>query len=237
MPVLLMRLEGPLQSWGDHSYWDERDSSATPTKSGIVGLIGNCMGLGRDDSEIERLYESIRIAVRVDDPGQYMSDFQTIANTRTASGKRNPNMVISPRQYLANASFLVAVDVLDEVYAKDLKDALTHPKRPPYLGRKCCIPTVPIYSGLFDDGEMEDILISDTLPIHHNGTPPKFLQLEMEGEPKGDEPLFRRRDVLGTLRTYRYRGVYQKIIPTDQMTFHPIDNLADKEESYVSGTN
>lgn len=38
MKILLLRLEGLLQSWGEHSRWDHRDSSDMPTKSGVIGL-------------------------------------------------------------------------------------------------------------------------------------------------------------------------------------------------------
>ena len=42
--ILVLRLEGPLQSWGENAKWDFRDSSTMPTKSGIVGLLGCAMG-------------------------------------------------------------------------------------------------------------------------------------------------------------------------------------------------
>ena len=37
--LLVLCLEGVLQSWGEDAKWDIRDSSDMPTKSGIVGLI------------------------------------------------------------------------------------------------------------------------------------------------------------------------------------------------------
>ena len=39
-PILLLRLEAPLQSWGTRSRWDVRDTATEPTKSGIIGLLG-----------------------------------------------------------------------------------------------------------------------------------------------------------------------------------------------------
>lgn len=35
--MLMLRLEGVLQSWGEHSRFDSRDSASMPTKSGVVG--------------------------------------------------------------------------------------------------------------------------------------------------------------------------------------------------------
>ena len=45
--IILLQLEGALQSWGEHSRFDYRDSAALPTKSAIVGMIGCAMGLRR----------------------------------------------------------------------------------------------------------------------------------------------------------------------------------------------
>lgn len=44
--VLYLRLEGPLQSWGDRSAFWSRQTSFFPTKSGVLGLLFCAMGLG-----------------------------------------------------------------------------------------------------------------------------------------------------------------------------------------------
>ena len=59
MKLLLIRLEGALQSWGEWAKWDERDSGLMPTKSGVIGVLACCMGLKRGDP----LGESIRPVV------------------------------------------------------------------------------------------------------------------------------------------------------------------------------
>ena len=38
MPVLLLRLAAPLQSWGVESKFDTRRTLGYPTKSGVIGL-------------------------------------------------------------------------------------------------------------------------------------------------------------------------------------------------------
>ncbi|MEV7027174.1 CRISPR-associated protein Cas5, partial [Kitasatospora sp. NPDC093558] len=35
--VLVLRLAGPLQSWGERSAFNRRDTPPQPTKSGVVG--------------------------------------------------------------------------------------------------------------------------------------------------------------------------------------------------------
>ena len=39
MATLLMRLAGPMQSWGTTSRFDQRDTGKEPSKSGVVGLL------------------------------------------------------------------------------------------------------------------------------------------------------------------------------------------------------
>ena len=46
MATLLLRLQGPMQSWGTTSRFDERDTQLEPSKSGVLGLV--CAALGRD---------------------------------------------------------------------------------------------------------------------------------------------------------------------------------------------
>ena len=76
--LLILRLEGVLQSWGDHSKWDMRDSGDFPSKSGVVGLLACALGLERDDPEIVELSANLHMAVRADRPGIRMLDFHTV---------------------------------------------------------------------------------------------------------------------------------------------------------------
>ena len=75
--LLMLRLEGVLQSWGESSKWDYRDSALMPTKSGIVGLIACAMGLERGNPEIDAIFDAITLAVRADRPGVRMTDYHT----------------------------------------------------------------------------------------------------------------------------------------------------------------
>ena len=45
--TLFLRLEGPLQAWGDNSKFVIRRCMDAPTKSGVLGLICCAMGLSR----------------------------------------------------------------------------------------------------------------------------------------------------------------------------------------------
>ena len=56
MAVLLLRLAGPMQSWGTQSRFTHRDTDLEPSKSGVIGLLCAAMGKPRDDlTAIKRL--------------------------------------------------------------------------------------------------------------------------------------------------------------------------------------
>ncbi len=152
MRLLLLRLEGPLQSWGEYSKWDDRDSSLFPTKSGLIGLISCCMGLERGDSRIEEMHRKLSVSVRADNPGKLGVDFHTVRapRLRTADGKyraADKSTIVSHRQYLEGASFLATVSSNDERLLDEISAALKHPVWAPFLGRKSCVPTCPVFIG------------------------------------------------------------------------------------------
>ena len=46
---LILRLDGPMQAWGSHTFEDFRPSNLFPTRSGLLGLLGACLGIDRGD--------------------------------------------------------------------------------------------------------------------------------------------------------------------------------------------
>jgi CRISPR system Cascade subunit CasD len=158
--TLFLRLEGPLQSWGERSRWSIRDSASDPTKSGVIGLIACALGY-REDKQLRFLSEQTRLGVRVDAPGSRITDYHTIGGgyeepaLLTAEGKPKrssgqPHTEISQRDYLCNASFLVALQTDDAGLIERMADALRNPQWTLYLGRKSCPPSRPIFEGVGD---------------------------------------------------------------------------------------
>lgn len=148
MRLIKLVLNAPLQSWGEDSRWDNRETSASPTKSGIIGLLGCCLGYPRGDSRLNALNDELHIAVRSDKSGSVMTDFNTVQGTGgqllNAQNKNRPgDTIITPKQYLQDARFTVFIwgsgEMLSECY-----EALKHPKWLTYLGRKCCVPSMPL---------------------------------------------------------------------------------------------
>lgn len=136
MAVLLLRLAGPLQSWGDSSRFTVRSTRREPTKSGVIGLVASALGRcrGEDVSDLANL----EFGVRVDQPGQLVRDFQT---ERSLDGRTV--MPLSQRYYLADAAFLVALGG-DGVRLQAAQEAIRRPHWPLYLGRRSCPPDFPL---------------------------------------------------------------------------------------------
>lgn len=136
MSVLLLRLTGPLQSWGERSRYARRESGSEPSKSGIVGLLAAALGRQRTDA-IQDL-AGLSFGVRIDQAGTVLRDFQT---ARSLDGARP--MPLSTRYYLTDARFLAAVEGPDGLI-ETLAGALRNPTFPLYLGRRSCPPSEPI---------------------------------------------------------------------------------------------
>lgn len=54
MSTLLLRLAGPMQSWGTDSKFDVRRTQREPSKSGVIGLVAAVLGISRQDRQARR---------------------------------------------------------------------------------------------------------------------------------------------------------------------------------------
>jgi CRISPR system Cascade subunit CasD len=142
--VLTLRLAGPLQSWGASSRFARRTTERAPTKSGVVGLLAAAQG--RDRSADITDLAALRFAVRLDQPGTRVRDYQTAHHADT--GKSMP---VSERFYLSDAVFVAAVegdvDLIDALHA-----AVRSPVYLPFLGRRSCSPSRPVDLGVHRTG-------------------------------------------------------------------------------------
>lgn len=142
--TLILVLRGPLQSWGERSHWTTRDTALTPTKSGVVGLLGAALGWKTDRlPEIDR---ALTMGVRVDRPGAVIEDYHTTTSgvvNRAGKAKKDYTLE-SWRYYLADAAFTVALMGQPEWIVR-LAEAVQNPVWPLFLGRKCCPPSGPIF--------------------------------------------------------------------------------------------
>lgn len=158
--TLLLRLEGPMQSWGYRSRFDYRDTALEPTRSGVIGLICAAMGIARGEDILR--FDSIRMGVRVDRDGRPERDYHTALDVIKADGKGR-DTVVSSRDYLADASFTVGLQSEDLLLLQSIADALQCPKWPLFLGRKAFpLAVPPLRPGEAPkEGRLEDHLLSD----------------------------------------------------------------------------
>jgi len=146
MSVLLLRLAGPMQSWGVQSRFDVRDTGLEPSKSGVVGLL--CAALGRRRPEPIDDLAGLAMGVRVDCEGRLLRDYHTAGKSGylKASGRvERKKVIVSTRYYLADARFLVGLEGEDPALLASLHRALRDPHWALYLGRKAFPPAEPIW--------------------------------------------------------------------------------------------
>ena len=142
MGTILLRLAGPLQSWGADSRFVERTTRHEPTKSGVIGLVAAALGRRRTDS-VDDL-AALPFGVRIDQPGGFVRDFQT-AHKRTWNQsreiwERGESMPLSNRMYLSDAVFVAGLEADDNLVGI-IADALVNPVFPLFLGRRSCPPS------------------------------------------------------------------------------------------------
>lgn len=144
MGVIILKLAGPLQSWGDDSRYSERKTRHQPTKSGVIGLLAAALGRRREDP-IDDL-SCLRMGTRIDQPGSLVNDFHT-AHRRVFDSSRSSwvmssagkDAYLTTRHYLADAIFVAGIEVPDELLTT-YEYALDHPAFPLFLGRRSCPP-------------------------------------------------------------------------------------------------
>ncbi len=210
--ILLLRLEAPLMSFGGPLTDALGRTSEMPQRSMLAGLLANALGWDhRDHARTERLQARIRYAARQDAPGELLVDYHTVDLGQPAmrdtgwttrgvaesrGGASGEGTHIRLREFLADASYLVAlclepadeVPTLDEVAA-----AVRAPERPVFLGRKCCLPSKPLFEGRVR-GSLYEVLRTTPL-ARPSAKPVKAWWSETDGPAEGREvPVYDARD-------------------------------------------
>ncbi|QXJ25747.1 type I-E CRISPR-associated protein Cas5/CasD [Actinomadura graeca] len=157
--AVLLHLSGPLQSWGERSRFNQRDTLRAPTRSGLIGLVAAALGRRRDQP-IDDL-ATLRFTTRIDRPGTLLRDFHTVgggmprrltvATAEREHRRLDKATLVSHRYYLQDAAFTVAVTAADPSLLEACARALRTPVWPPYLGRRSCPPDAPLLIATVND--------------------------------------------------------------------------------------
>ena len=212
--LLILRLEGALQSWGDSSKWDARDTGDFPTRSGVVGLLGCALGIERGDPALTALNDAFIMAVRADRRGEKTADFQTVTGNplRNAEGKPKStgNTLISVREYLQDACFTVFL-LLDAAWYARVVSALKAPKWCMYLGRKACVPSRPVLeceAPAFED--LTEALCGYPFAARHDRVMAYETELQNDALPTVTRPDYLIRADRGFLRGTVWKGTLEE---------------------------
>ena len=158
MSVLLLWLEGPLQSWGADSRYGNRTTLPFPTRSGVLGLL--CCAAGRGGEQREWLAhmaaftQTVRAYARQQGggakPPPLLVDFQMVGSgyddghpwqtlmvPKTSEGKKpvGSGAKMTYRHYLQDMAFACALELPPDE-ARSLADALDRPVWELSLGRR-----------------------------------------------------------------------------------------------------
>jgi len=209
MKTLLLRLAGPMQSWGTDSRFTIRETGLEPSKSGVIGLL--CAALGKPKNDPQRPEDtdlpecpalsrlaSLRMGVRLDRPGVLLNDYHTVGGVNrpdeigrygvlTASGKISEHAQLSHRFYLADAVFLVGLQTQrdeDDGLLELLQQKLQRPHWQLCLGRKAFVPSEPTWlpNGLVTASLEEALRSYDWLIGNENAPPEEGLRLSVDAD-------------------------------------------------------
>ena len=215
---LILRLDGPMQAWGTHTFEDFRPSNLFPTRSGLLGLLGACLGIDRrDHAGLEQLAASVEFTVRVDrsvlrpeaekpilKAAVKLPDYHTVIEARRANRPpKKEETIQSWREYLFDAAFTVAIGEKPgaPVTLEAIAHALRRPCFTPVLGRRACPITRPLLGAGPVDAADAKAALANALPSGG--------MIYAEGEWGSEQPM-RIRDVPmhGRHRQFGTRQVY-----------------------------
>ncbi len=169
MDVVLLRFDAPLMSFGGVVVDQHNKTDPLPYRAMLAGLLANALGLTRrDHAQLAALQARVRYAARRDRKGSPLVDYQTVDFDPQGSmasdlgwttrgeleerkgGEASDGTHIRLRHYLADAIVTVALTLDPPGDAPSLRavsEALRAPARPLFLGRKCCVPSGPVWLG------------------------------------------------------------------------------------------
>ncbi len=173
--ILLLWLEGPLQSWGVNSKFNRKTTLFFPTRSALCGMLCSSMGKKGEQEDFLTILrhtklhiigfrKDFRVKGNILKKEWLIEDYHTVGN---GYNKRDPweNMCIpkkidgsnpsnvpgsriTHRFYLVDCVFAVMWE-MEDLLAKQCAESLSVPVYDLYLGRKSCIPSEFIFQGVF----------------------------------------------------------------------------------------
>lgn len=156
MKTILLKLSGPMQSWGTDSRFETRNTGRYPSKSSIIGMIAASLGYRREETEKIIKLNKLDFAVRVDQGGTILRDYH-IAKSYKESGAENRTYVTN-RYYLQDSVFVVGIGSNDMELMGEIEKALKKPYFQPFLGRRSLPLNADFFIKVVERGVMESLI-------------------------------------------------------------------------------
>ncbi|PZW44784.1 CRISPR system Cascade subunit CasD [Humitalea rosea] len=156
---LTFALVAPIASFGAIAVGERRSGWDRPARSAVLGLIGACLGLEREDDAAQAaLATGYGLALLCHAPGRLLADYHTAQMPSAARGRRfatraeelaqpGLNTVLSRRDYRSGAWHLGALwprDPAPRWSLAEIAEAMRCPGFVTYLGRKSCPLGLPL---------------------------------------------------------------------------------------------
>ena len=192
---LTFALVAPIASFGAIAVGERRPTWDRPARSAVLGLVGACLGLEREDDAAQAaLAGAYGVAILCHAAGRVLADYHT-AQVPPSRGKRRfatraqelatPDLstILSRRDYRTGAWHLGALWLRAPAprWTLDaIADAMRAPGFVPYLGRKSCPLGLPLHP-LLDDAPAPAVALARR---HRQGPEAAFRdQADMRSEP------------------------------------------------------
>lgn len=188
MSTLLIRLAGPVQTWAGYRVsFTAVGTSPVPTKSGVAGLLGACLGL----KDYLTLVDQFDMQVRVDRTNPVIADLQVASAPKawerpgmdrteslsTAKMSKVPAQLsgtalpgLSNRDFLPHAEFICALEANDALIEKWMA-AFRDPVFMSYLGRRANAPSFPVLLGWTHEDASSALARMPRVPSHDERGP------------------------------------------------------------------
>ena len=186
---MIINLEAPLMSFGGETVDNLGVIRSFPAVSMLTGLLANALGWRRVERQRHQdLQNRLVFAARIDREshgGLSMQDFQSAAinNTEqswTTRGRPEGRAGGTYQNHLRyrdyHADMRVTIALRLESPSGDpaldaLGEALLEPARPLFIGRKPCLPSLPLFGGYSDGSTTLEALLSVPLADERAGRP------------------------------------------------------------------
>lgn len=157
MKTLILKTEG-MSAYGLQTFDIHRRVNHFPTRSAVMGMLGACMGITRDDyHHLYALSQQLKVAVQVNQSGKKLVDYHTVQEFRSPLGKIQRGTKPTYREYWCDAEHSFAItgdtDLILELEAKVKSPVFTV-----FQGRKSCPLLRPLYETISDESNPSNAL-------------------------------------------------------------------------------